>query len=79
MNKNYPKSFDNFYDKLQSKGRATKTKNGWRFNYWIENGEIYTNMEDEEDSHWVGSEWDKENLYCDMLDNYLVPRVKEYV
>ncbi len=77
MNKNYPKSFESFWDKLQAKGKNSKTKNGCKFNYKIENNSIYVDYGDNE-YHRICNDDSKESLYCDMLDACLVQRVTEY-
>lgn len=40
------------HENNQSSGKATKSKNGWKFNYWIECGGIYTKMEGESNTTW---------------------------
>lgn len=78
MNKNYPKIYDNLWDKLSYKGRATKSKNGFKYVISVTNNDndIDIFLEDE---LVVRCRNDKESLYCELLDLYLAPRVKEYI
>jgi hypothetical protein len=78
MECNYPESFDKFWDGLNNKKIATKTKNGIKYTFKIdERGFLDMNVDGEQD--WIHLNNDKESFYCEMLDWYLFPRVKEHV
>ena len=76
MERNYPKTFDDFWEKVLNGKKVKKTKGARNISAILENDKIVLEMCDEYYDSF--SEYDKEGFYCVMLDLYMFPRVKEY-
>lgn len=79
MERNYPKSFETFWNKLERNGKTKKSKNGFIYEFEVVGKGDNCNIEISLDGEYVACvPNDMERLYCECLGNYLFSRVKEY-
>lgn len=78
--RNYPKSYINFWKNLTTNGKATRTVSGNTYSFRLVNNYVeMTFGTDKVTFGYIGNcPCDMEHLYCDLLDWYLFPRVPEY-
>jgi hypothetical protein len=77
VEKNYPESFNKFWDKILNGKTVSKTKGARNIKVYTKDNNIILEVCGIYDGSY--SIYNKEGFYCEMLDLYMFPRVKEYV